>query len=223
MRAAPLAFLLSGSGSTLTNLLSAIGRGAVDARIVAVVSDRPGVRGLEHAREHGIPALVVPRSAHRGGAYSAALEAALVPYEPEWIVLGGFLTCFPVPNRFAGRIVNVHPSLLPAFGGSKCYGLEVHRRVLERGCRVSGCTVHLVDDIVDGGPILEQAVVPVEADDTPATLAARVQAAERALYPQVLQALVTGRWRLDGARILRDEPARLPGAGLSAGSGAAGS
>lgn len=202
---ARIAFLLSGSGSTLANLLAAIDRGEVAATIVAAVSDRGSATGLEHARRAGVPALVVPRRAHKGSAYTDALLSALAPHRPDWIVLGGFLTCFPLPPAWAGRVVNVHPSLLPAFGGKGCYGHHVHEMVLERGCRVSGCTVHLVDDVVDGGPIVEQVAVPVLDDDTADTLAARVQAAERDVYPRVLDKLVRGVWRYERGRVVRDE------------------
>ncbi|MCB9826219.1 MAG: phosphoribosylglycinamide formyltransferase [Planctomycetes bacterium] len=202
---ARIAFLLSGSGSTLANLLAAIERGDVAATIVAAVADRTSATGLEHARRAGVPALVVPRREHKGASYTDALLAALAPHRPDWIVLGGFLTCFPLPPDWAGRVVNVHPSLLPAFGGKGCYGHHVHEMVLERGCRVSGCTVHLVDDVVDGGPIVEQVAVPVRDDDTADTLAARVQAAERDVYPRVIDKLVRGVWRHENGRVVRDE------------------
>ncbi len=201
--AARIAFLLSGTGSTLRNLLEAIDRGAVSARVVAVVTDRADARGLAIARGAGIPALVVPRRDHRGPAYTEALVDALAPHRPDWIVLGGFLTCFPVPRAWTDRVVNVHPSLLPAFGGRGCYGHRVHEAVLERGCRVSGCTVHLVTDDVDGGPIVDQVAVPVHDDDTPDSLAARVQAAEREIYPRAIDRLVRGLWHVRDGRVVR--------------------
>ncbi|MGE0193972.1 MAG: phosphoribosylglycinamide formyltransferase [Planctomycetota bacterium] len=211
--AARIAFLLSGSGSTLANLLAAVDEGRVHGTIVAAVADRRSATGLDHARRAGVPALLVPRREHRGTAYTEALLAALAPHRPDWIVLGGFLTCFPLPPAWAGRVVNVHPSLLPAFGGRGCYGHHVHEMVIERGCRVSGCTVHLVDDVVDGGPIVEQVAVPVLHDDTPQTLAARVQAAEREVYPRVLDKLVRGVWRYEGGRVVRDDESSRPGVG----------
>ncbi len=198
---ARIAFLLSGSGTTLTNLLAHIDDGRVPGEVVVVVSDRPDVLGLEHARAHGIPALVVARREHRGfAAYGAALEAALAPYAADLVVSGGFLTLFRVGPDLAGRVVNIHPSLLPAFGGKGCYGHHVHERVLAAKVPVTGCTAHFVTDVPDGGPILAQTEVPIRADDTPDTLAARVQAAERELYPRVITALLRGTLRLeDGA------------------------
>ena len=199
-----IAFLLSGSGSTLTNLLARIEDGSVAAEVAVVLADREGIKGLDIARAHGIPVELVLRREHRGrAAYGAALEAALVPHAPDLLVNGGFLTLYDVPARFAGRIINVHPSLLPSFGGKGCYGSHVHRMVLEQGCRVSGCTVHFVTDDVDAGPIIGQAAVPVHWDDTIDTLAARVQEAERALYPQCIHDLLTGVLVLEGDRVVR--------------------
>ncbi|MDA1194358.1 MAG: phosphoribosylglycinamide formyltransferase [Planctomycetota bacterium] len=186
-----IAFLLSGSGSTLRNLLERIADGTVPAEVVLVVSDRPDVGGLEIARAAGIEAAVLPRALHRGrSAYGAALGDLLAPRHPDLVVSGGFLTIFDVPADLAGRVVNVHPSLLPAFGGKGCWGHHVHEQVLAAGVAVSGCTVHQVTNEVDGGPILAQAEVAVHSDDTVATLAERVQAAERELYPRVIAELL---------------------------------
>lgn len=186
-----IAFLLSGSGSTLLNLLAAIERGEVPGEVVVVLSDREGVRGLEHARARGLPAVVLERAAHRGReAYGRALECALAPHRPDLVVLGGFLTLFSIPPSLAGRVLNVHPSLLPRHGGPGCWGLHVHRAVLAAGDTESGCTVHVVTDEVDGGPIVAQCSVPVRAGDTPEALAARVQEAERTLYPPAIAAFL---------------------------------
>jgi phosphoribosylglycinamide formyltransferase-1 len=183
-----LAFLLSGAGSTLRNLLERIDAGEVPADVVVVMSDRPGARGLEHARERGIPVAVVERRAHATSeAFSKALEDALRAHGPDVVVLGGFLSIFRVPSDLRGRILNVHPSLLPSFGGKGMHGDRVHEAVLAQGHRVTGCTVHVVTDEVDGGPILAQAEVPVLPGDTPVSLAARVQAAERDLYPRAIR------------------------------------
>jgi phosphoribosylglycinamide formyltransferase-1 len=200
-----IAFLLSGSGTTLANLLARIGEGAVPGAVVVVVSDRPGVGGLEIARAHGIDTRVLSRAEHRGfDAYGSALEAALAPYAPDLVVSGGFLTLFRVPASLADRILNVHPSLLPAFGGKGCWGHHVHERVLAAGVRTTGCTVHFVTNEVDGGPIVEQASVEVRPDDDAQSLAARVQAAERELYPRCIAAVLEGRVRLEDGRLVRD-------------------
>jgi formyltetrahydrofolate-dependent phosphoribosylglycinamide formyltransferase len=198
-----IAFLLSGSGSTLKNLLEHLERGEVPGAVVIVISDREGVGGLDIARTHGIETAVVSRRAHRGAeAYSAALGAALQPHGPDLVASGGFLTIYRVPPGFEGRMLNVHPSLLPAFGGKGWWGQHVHQAVIARGCRVSGCTVHFVTDDVDGGPIVDQAVVRVRPDDTADTLAARVQAAERELYPRCIRDVLTGAVRLEAGRVV---------------------
>lgn len=203
-RLARIAFLLSGSGSTLENLLLEIEKGAVPARVVVAIADREGATGLDHARERGIPVAVVNRRTVARARYSHDLEEALRPYAPDLVVLGGFLTIFDVPTDLADRTINVHPSLLPEFGGKGFYGNRVHKAVLEAGRTETGCTVHFVTDDVDGGPIIAQATVPVKPDDTVAALAARVQAAERALYPDVIRDLAEGRVRLVHGKIERD-------------------
>jgi len=200
---ARIAFLLSGSGTTLTNLLARIDEGKVPAEVVVVISDRPDVLGLTHARARGIDALVVARKEHRGfKAYGAALHEALAPYAPDLVVSGGFLTLFRVWPELEGHMVNIHPSLLPAFGGKGCYGHHVHEMVLAAGVQATGCTAHFVTDVPDGGPILAQAEVAVLPDDTPDTLAERVQAAERDLYPRVIAALARGALRLEGGVVV---------------------
>lgn len=197
-----IAFLLSGSGSTLLNLFGALERGEVPGEVVVVLSDRPGVSGLEHARARGVPTLVLDRRVHAGReAYGRALEAALAPHRPDLVVLGGFLTLFEIPRSLGGRVLNVHPSLLPRHGGPGCWGLHVHRAVLAAGDRESGCTVHVVTDEVDGGPIVAQARVPVLAGDTPEALAARVQEAERAAYPPAIAAFLRGEAWVEQGRL----------------------
>jgi formyltetrahydrofolate-dependent phosphoribosylglycinamide formyltransferase len=185
---ARIAFLLSGTGSTFQNLLERIDVGEVPAEVVVAVSDRPGAKGLEHARSRGIPVAVVDRRAHASvEAFSRALGEVLRSHAPDLVVLGGFLAVFRVPSDLRGRVLNVHPSLLPAFGGKGMYGERVHRAVLASGAKVTGCTVHVVTDEVDAGPILEQSEVPVMPGDGPDELAHRVQAAERELYPRAIR------------------------------------
>jgi len=197
-----IAFLLSGSGTTLENLLRHIDMGTVPGRVVVVLSDRPGVRGLDRARTRGIPALVVERRAYRDrAAFDAAVEAALRPHAPDLVVMGGFLSLWRLPSDWKGRVVNVHPSLLPAFGGKGCYGDRVHQAVLDAGVKVTGCTVHLVDDEYDQGPIIAQAAVVVEDTDTAETLAHRVQEAERRLFPACIRLFAEGRLRVEGRRV----------------------
>lgn len=204
-----LAVLLSGSGTTLANLFARIDERRLDAEAVLVVSSRADAYGLVRAKERNVPTRVVPRKRH--GSLEAFTEAVFAPLDEaraEIVALAGFMVRLGVPERWRGRIVNVHPALLPAFGGQGMYGHFVHEAVLEHGVKVTGCTVHLVDEEYDHGPILAQRAVEVRHDDTPDSLAARVQAAERELYPRVIQAFAEGRVVLEGRRahILPEKP-----------------
>lgn len=197
-----IAFLLSGSGTTLENLLRHIDIGTVPGKVVVVLADRPGVRGLDRARARGIPALVVERRAYRDAqAFDAAVEAALRPHAPDLVAMGGFLSLWHVPPDWKGRVINVHPSLLPAFGGKGFYGGRVYQAVLDAGVKVTGCTVHFVDDAYDQGPIIAQAAVVVEDGDTAETLAHRVQEDERRLFPACIRLFAEGRLRVEGRRV----------------------
>jgi len=185
----PVAVLLSGTGRTLENLLRAIAAGELSARVVVVVSSVPGVRGLAVAEAAGIPTATVPRRAFLdAAAFGDAVYAALAPYRPALLLLAGFLRRLPVPPAWAGRILNIHPALLPesAAAGRGFYGERVHAAVLAAGATESGATVHVVDAGYDTGPVVLRARVPVLPADTPATLGARVFAAERALYPAAI-------------------------------------
>jgi phosphoribosylglycinamide formyltransferase-1 len=177
-----LGILLSGSGSTYANLAERIRAGALSAEIAVVIGNRPGLGGLARAQGFGHPTAVA--------ADPAAVTAALLAHGAQWVAMCGWLKYWDPPAAFAGRAVNIHPSLLPAFGGKGMYGLRVHAAVLAAGCRESGCTVHLVEGAYDSGRILGQARVPVLAGDTPESLQARVQAAERELYPRMLAQLL---------------------------------
>ncbi len=198
MNAAPappllrLGVLISGSGSTLANLHARIADGRIPGAVIAqVVSTRAAVRGVEIARAAGLPLAVLrPRDFPDGPAFSAAVAERLRAARAELVLLAGFLSFWHVPADFAGRTLNIHPALLPRFGGRGMYGRHVHEAVLAAGERESGCTVHLVDDQYDHGPIVAQARVPVRPGDTPASLAERVGTAERELYPAVVRAVV---------------------------------
>jgi formyltetrahydrofolate-dependent phosphoribosylglycinamide formyltransferase len=206
-----LAVLLSGSGSTLQNFLDRIADGSLPARIVVVVASRPDAYGLERARRAGVPALCVTRTDHADvEAFNSALHEALEPHAPDLVLLAGFLFLFQPRARYAGRVLNVHPALIPAFCGKGYYGARVHRAVLESGVKVSGCTVHIADDQYDHGPIILQGCVPVHEDDTPETLAERVQSIERELYPEAVRLWAAGRLRVEGrrVRILPEDGAR---------------
>lgn len=185
-KTANLAVMLSGSGRTLLNLLRAIERGEVPARIVLVLASRECL-GAQRAREAGIETLVMP-----GEIGAGALEATLAARDVDWVVLAGYLRKLRIPARYRGRVVNIHPALLPSFGGEGMYGDHVHRAVLASGVKESGCTVHLCDEAYDEGPIVLQRRCPVEIGDTPETLAARVFALECEAYPAALRLLLSG-------------------------------
>jgi formyltetrahydrofolate-dependent phosphoribosylglycinamide formyltransferase len=203
MRARPrLAVLLSGGGSTLQNLLDRAKSGALPAEVAVVVASRPDAYGLVRARRAGVPAHVVARKEFPDtDAFNDALHATLAPYAVDLVVLAGFLSLFQPRERYAGRVMNIHPALIPAFCGSGFYGRKVHEAVLASGVRVSGCTVHFADDQYDHGPIILQDTVPVLDDDTPDTLAARVHALENELYPLAIRLWAEGRLKVDGRRV----------------------
>ena len=201
-RRARLAVLISGGGTTLQNILDCIAAQTLPVDIAAVVSSRPDAHGLERARRAGIPALVVARKDHPDAErFNDALHAALEPFAVDLVVLAGFLSLFQPRARYAGRVMNIHPALIPAFCGTGFYGEKVHRAVIESGVRLSGCTVHFADDQYDHGPIILQGTVPVLDDDTPEALAARVHALERELYPEAIRLWAQGRLRIEGRRV----------------------
>jgi formyltetrahydrofolate-dependent phosphoribosylglycinamide formyltransferase len=202
MQPVRLAVLLSGSGTTLQNLLDRIGSGALPAQVVVVVASRADALGLERARHAGIPAAAVPRKQFADiDRFNDALHAMLERYPIDLIALAGFLSPFQLRRKYAGRVLNIHPALIPAFCGKGFYGEKVHRAVIESGVKVSGCTVHFADDEYDHGPIILQGAVPVLDDDTPETLAARVHALENELYPEAIRLWGAGRLRVEGRRV----------------------
>jgi phosphoribosylglycinamide formyltransferase-1 len=203
---ARLAVLLSGRGSNFLALHAAIEAGELPAAIVLVLSNVADAPGLQHARRLGLPALAVPsRGEPSRQAHEAKLEAALAAAAAEWICLAGYMRLLSAEMvaRHPRRIVNVHPSLLPAFPG-----LDAQGQAVEHGVRVSGCTVHLVDEKLDNGPIVVQRAVPVQPHDDRAALAARILEQEHRAYPEALRRLLTESWEIRGRRLVfapRDE------------------
>lgn len=202
MREAPLPIgvLVSGRGSNLEAILASIGEGRLDARVTVVVSDVADAYALTIAGRHGVPAVFVdPGDPGGKAAYEARIAAVLEEHGVRLVVLAGYMrVAGPVLlGRFPGRIMNIHPSLLPAFPG-----LHVQRKALEYGVRFSGCTVHFVDAGVDTGPIILQAVVPVLADDTEELLAARILREEHQVFSQAIQLFAEGRLEIRGRRVL---------------------
>jgi formyltetrahydrofolate-dependent phosphoribosylglycinamide formyltransferase len=196
-----VAVLLSGEGTSLENLFEHIDAG-LPARVEVVIASKPNAGGLARAARHGVAAAAVARRDHPDVRdFNDALHAVLDRYEIDLVALLGFLSPFEPRERFAGRVINVHPALIPAFSGRGFYGHRVHEAVLESGVKISGATVHFADDEYDRGPILLQEAVPVRDDDTPDTLAARVQAAERRLVPEAIRLIAEGRVTVDGRRV----------------------
>ncbi|MBD3161363.1 MAG: phosphoribosylglycinamide formyltransferase [Candidatus Eisenbacteria bacterium] len=198
-----LAVLISGSGSTMANLADRISEGSLDARIRIVISSRRKAAGIEKAHARGLATEILPRRRFVEGdrfdadRYTAALLDLLEPRAVDLVVLGGFMSRLGPALFERYPVVNVHPALLPRFGGQGMYGHHVHEAVLGAGETRSGCTVHFVDPEYDHGPILAQREVEVRSDDTSDTLAARVQAAERELYPEAIGRIAAGKVRVD--------------------------
>ena len=190
---ARIAGLVSGGGTNLEHLLLAQEAGRIPhGEIVLVLSSAEGAFALERARRHGVPARAVPRRAMDQAAFEAALSRELAEHQVDLIILAGFLSILSEPfvAQWPDRIVNVHPSLIPSFCGKGYYGLNVHEAALRRGVKVTGATVHLVNEIPDGGRILLQKAVEVLPGDTPETLQRRVmEQAEWVLLPQAAEQL----------------------------------
>ncbi|MHC4777349.1 MAG: phosphoribosylglycinamide formyltransferase [Planctomycetota bacterium] len=202
-----LAVVLSGSGTTLQNFLDRIEDGSLPATVVGVISSIEGAYGLERARAAGLPARTVARGDFSTRAeFSAAMAAELDGFNPGLTAFAGFIHRLELPERYDGKVMNVHPALIPAFCGKGFYYDRVHREALQRGVKVSGCTVHFVDSHYDEGPIILQKVVEVHDDDTVASLRDRVQAAERAAYPEAIRLFARGRLRVEGRRVLVEHP-----------------
>src|SRR5579862_2355669 len=197
-----LAVLLSGGGTTLQNLLDHIAADKLQAQIVCVVSSNPQAYGLVRAEKAQIPSIFVRRkSCASAEEFSERIFAFCREHRAELVCMGGFLQLLPIPTDFQGRVLNIHPALIPAFSGKGFHGLHVHRSAIEAGVKVSGCTVHFADNEYDHGPIVSQRVVPVLDDDTPDSLAARVFEQECEAYPEAIQWFAEGRLRIEGRRV----------------------
>ena len=206
-RVAQIAVLISGRGSNLQAILDAIAAKRLDAAIAIVVSNRAEAAGLTRARNAGVETAAVNPSDYRGrAAYDRALVEILRARNVDLICLAGYMRLVGAPllDAFPNRILNVHPSLLPAFPG-----LDAQRQAFDHGVRVSGATVHFVTAGLDDGPIVLQAAVPVLDDDTAETLAARILTEEHRIYPQAIQLVLAGGWSIDGRRVVRRPPAEV--------------
>jgi phosphoribosylglycinamide formyltransferase 1 len=216
-----LAVLISGAGRTLKNFIDLVADGELPIDIRLVVSSSDRAAGLKFAEQAGITALVIRRGDFAAGArgdmaFGEAIFSACREAGVDYVAMAGFLKLAPVPDDFAGRVVNIHPALVPAFCGRGMYGNRVHQAVLDAGVKVTGCTVHFVDNQYDAGPIIWQQPVPVFDDDTADTLAKRVFEVEKEAYPHVLKMLAAGRVRLDGRRVTIAKGTRAERANLRA-------
>jgi len=196
-----LAVLISGGGRTLQNIIDHIEAGKLSARVVVVISSNPDAYGLVRAQEHGIDNFCVDRKKYSLDEFNRKINEILARYDVDLICLAGFMHLFKYDKKYEGKIMNIHPALIPAFCGKGFYGERVHKAVLESGVKVTGCTVHFVDEQYDHGPIILQETVPVLDDDTVETLAARVFEKECQLYPRAIQLFAEGRLKVEGRRV----------------------
>lgn len=197
-----LAVLISGGGTTLMNLLEKNRAGQLDADFPIVIASKEDCRGVERARDAGLKCEPVVRSEFDSvDAFSERIFDLCREAEVDLVILGGFLSLVQVPADFEHKVINIHPSLIPAFCGKGFHGHHVHEAVLERGAKVSGCTVHFANNEYDAGPIILQKVVPVMDDDTPDTLQKRVFEAECEAFPEAIRMFASGRLTVDGSRV----------------------
>jgi len=194
-----IGILISGRGSNMLALIEATERGELEAEVAVVISNVDGAPGVQKAREHGVETLVISHVGLSREEHERRLVAELKRRGVELVCLAGYMRLLSpyFLSEFPGRVLNIHPSLLPAFPG-----LEAQRQALEYGVKFSGCTVHFVDEQMDHGPIIAQAVVPVYDDDTVETLSARILAEEHRLYVRAVALVLSGNYRIEGRRVL---------------------
>lgn len=195
-----LGILLSGRGSNIQAIAKNVQAGKIAAEIAIVISNKPDAAGLEIAREMGLQAACIPSQGVKREEYDRRVVALLKEKHVDLVCLAGFMRLLSAyfVNEFPNRILNVHPALLPSFPG-----LDSQQQALEHGVKFSGCTVHFVDAGLDSGPIIAQAVVPVEDDDTPASLSARILTEEHRVYSEAINIVLSGEFRIEGRRVFR--------------------
>lgn len=196
-----LGVLLSGSGRTLQSFIDLIAAGKLPAEIAVVISDQAGVKGLERAEDAGLKTVLIRRQGTPTEQFNRRITEALRAEGVELVCLAGFLSFWQIPRDFEGRVINIHPALLPRFGGAGFYGHHVHQAVLDAGCKISGCTVHFADNEYDHGPIIIQWTVPVLEGDDADSLADRVFEQELIAYPEAIRLFAAKRLRIEGQRV----------------------
>ena len=189
-----LGVLISGGGTTLINILETIEQGQLNAKVVVVISSRSTVKGVERAKNAGLDVKIIRNKDHPDiDDFSKHIEDDLVAANVDLVVQGGWLCLWKIPARYENRVMNIHPALLPSFGGKGMWGHHVHEAVLKAGCKVSGCTVHFCTNEYDKGPIIIQRTCEARQDDTPDTLAARVFVQECIAYPEAIKLFAEGK------------------------------
>lgn len=206
-----LTVLLSGGGRTMVNLQEQITAGTLNAEIVQVISSRSSVAGVEQAEKLGIEPKIIRKKDYQSVAeFSDAIINQLDRAHPDLVVQCGWLCLWRIPDRYAGRVMNIHPALLPSFGGKGMWGHHVHQAVLDTGCKVSGCTVHFVTNIYDQGPIIIQRTCPVCQGDDADMLGARVFDEECKAYPEAISLFAQGALTIQGPRVRIETPSCNP-------------
>ncbi len=197
-----LAILISGSGTTLQNLIDKINDKTLNANIQIVISSAPDTYGIKRAEQNNIPVAIVQRKGYNNSEiFSNTIINEIEKHSVDLIILAGFLHLFKIPDKYTGKVMNIHPGLIPSFCGKGYYGHHVHEAVIESGVKVSGCTVHFVDNEYDCGPIIIQRVVQVHEDDSPETLAQRVFKEECIAYPEAINLFAEGRLKIEGRKV----------------------
>ena len=197
-----LAVLISGSGTTLQNLIDRIADGSLNANIAMVVASRPDIKGIERAASAKLACQVVERAKFPSVAdFGQQVFKICTDAKADLVCLAGWLSLLEIPPAFHGRVMNIHPALLPDFGGKGMFGRRVHQAVIDQGCKISGCTVHFVDETYDTGPIIIQRVCPVLQDDTAESLGHRVFEEEKIAYPQAIRLFQENRLQIEGRRV----------------------
>lgn len=203
-----IAVLVSGSGRTLVNIVQEIGAGRLNANVSLVIGSKGGLLGLQKAAEAKLPNFVVERKGYATAEdFSRQVFSLCDDAGADLVCFAGWLCLLPVPERYLNRVMNIHPALLPSFGGKGMYGQRVHEAVIAQGCKVSGCTVHFVDNGYDTGPIILQRVCEVRDEDTAETLAGRVFEEEKAAYPEAIRLFAEGKLRVEGRRVFMNKNA----------------